>query len=96
MGQPETLGELKVYWDGNLITDIGLQPLAWQLYTFDVTASTNATALEFSGINSGRTSFTFLGLDDVSVTPVPLPAALPLFASGLAGLGWLARRRKRA
>jgi hypothetical protein len=28
-------------------------------------------------------------------TAVPLPAALPLFASGLAGLGWLARRRKR-
>jgi len=25
---------------------------------------------------------------------VPLPAALPLFASGLAGLGWLARRKK--
>jgi hypothetical protein len=28
-------------------------------------------------------------------TPVPVPAALPLFASGLAGLGWLSRRRKR-
>ena len=26
---------------------------------------------------------------------VPVPAALPLFASGLAGLGWLARRKKR-
>ena len=26
---------------------------------------------------------------------VPLPAALPLFASGLAGLGWLSRRKKR-
>jgi hypothetical protein len=25
---------------------------------------------------------------------VPLPAALPLFVSGLAGLGWLARRRR--
>lgn len=29
-----------------------------------------------------------------SVSAVPLPAALPLFASGLAGLGWLARRRR--
>jgi hypothetical protein len=26
---------------------------------------------------------------------VPLPASLPLFAGGLAGLGWLARSRKR-
>ena len=26
---------------------------------------------------------------------VPLPAALPLFASGLAGLAWLARRKRR-
>jgi hypothetical protein len=30
-----------------------------------------------------------------SITPVPLPAALPLFAGGLAGLGWLSRRKKR-
>jgi hypothetical protein len=29
------------------------------------------------------------------VSTVPLPAALPLFASGLCGLGLLARRRKR-
>jgi hypothetical protein len=31
----------------------------------------------------------------VTVTNTPLPAALPLFATGLAGLGWLARRRKK-
>jgi len=30
-----------------------------------------------------------------SPSAVPLPAALPLFASGLGGLAWLARRRKR-
>jgi hypothetical protein len=31
----------------------------------------------------------------IEASPVPLPTALPLFASGLAGLGWLSRRRKR-
>ena len=30
-----------------------------------------------------------------AVTTVPVPAALPLFASGLAGLGWLSRRRRK-
>jgi hypothetical protein len=28
-------------------------------------------------------------------TPVPIPGALPLFATGLIGLAWLGRRRKR-
>ena len=30
-----------------------------------------------------------------SASPVPLPATLPLFASGLVGLGWLGRRRRK-
>jgi hypothetical protein len=29
------------------------------------------------------------------VSAVPIPPALPLFASGLAGLGWLSRRRRK-
>jgi hypothetical protein len=38
------------------------------------------------------------GMDDVrfaSANAVPIPGALPLFATCLAGLGWLARRRKK-
>jgi len=42
----------------------------------------------FTGLSVG--TFTYS-----QVNAVPLPAALPLFASGLAGLAWLARRRKR-
>ncbi len=34
-------------------------------------------------------------LDVTAVSTTPLPAALPLFASGLAGLGWFARRRRK-
>ena len=41
--------------------------------------------------SSGNSTFTAT----TGVTVVPLPAALPLFASGLAGLGLLGWRRKR-
>jgi hypothetical protein len=30
------------------------------------------------------------------VTPVPIPAALPLFATGVAAVGWLGRRKRKA
>jgi hypothetical protein len=32
---------------------------------------------------------------DVTVNQTPLPAALPLFATGLGVMGWFGRRRKR-
>ena len=46
----------------------------------------------------GQTKSTgdLLSQDIVSTSTVPLPGALPLFASGLAGLGLLGWRRKRA
>lgn len=31
----------------------------------------------------------------IGTATTPLPAALPMFATGLAGLGWLARRRRK-
>ena len=34
-------------------------------------------------------------LSPIEVAPVPLPATLPLFATGLGVLGWLGFRRKR-
>lgn len=36
-----------------------------------------------------------LNADFVPVSPVSLPAALPLFLGGLAGLGWLGRRKRK-
>jgi hypothetical protein len=32
---------------------------------------------------------------DINVATTPIPAALPLFATGLGVMGWLARRKKR-
>jgi hypothetical protein len=38
----------------------------------------------------------YSGIWTESQTAVPTPAALSLFASGLAGLGWLSRRRRKS
>ena len=49
----------------------------------------------------GNTYVTFEGVSslnfsiDAGVQTTPLPAALPLFATSLAGLGWMARRRRK-
>ena len=63
--------------------------------TFDVVASGSSTTLDFLGYNVPANTF----LTDVSVTQdevaTPLPAALPLFATGIGGLGLLGWRRKR-
>ena len=70
------------------------------------TASWIQEALPFTAI-AGVANFMFainapefvtdlsIGLDAISVTATPLPAALPLFAGGLGVIGLLTRRRKR-
>ena len=66
-----------------------------KLYTFDVDASGSSTALDFMGYNVPSNTF----LSEVSVTPdevaTPIPAALPLFATGIGVMGLLGWRRKR-
>ena len=70
--------------------------LAWQSFTTTFTASTTSTTLAF--LNGDPSNDTSNGLDNITLTATtvtPLPAALPLFAGGLGGLGFFGWRRKR-
>jgi hypothetical protein len=59
---------------------------------------TNITAgyyvLEIAGVETGSVSGAYNG--QLSITPVPLPAALPMLLSGMLGIGLLGRRRGMA
>jgi hypothetical protein len=63
----------------------------YTLYTFLVQATTSTTNLVFTF----RQDPNYWSLDDVNVQAVPIPAALPLLAAGLGGIGLMARHRKR-
>jgi hypothetical protein len=61
------------------------------LYQF----STSGTLLQ-SGIPSGLPNANFLSGEFAVTSSVPVPAALPLFTSGLGLLGWLGKRKRKA
>ena len=69
--------------------------MGWVTESFLFTAVSNSETITFRSDPTDNNTFFGPALDNVSVTAVPLPAALPLFASGLAGLGWLGRRRRK-
>ena len=49
----------------------------------------------FESYVDGPYSLTFSHYVSPLTPPIPIPPALPLFASGLGVMAWLARRRKR-
>lgn len=79
-------------------------------FTFDVTNTSKAnmgwTAVSYSFIAEATSATLFFqsltntaygpALDNIAVAAVPLPASLPLFGAGLAGLAVMARRQRRA
>lgn len=62
---------------------------------FGFVSSDPITSITFSSASGTPDDFAFDNVEFGDIAAVPLPAALPMFALGLAGLGAL-RRRKRA
>jgi hypothetical protein len=65
-------------------------------HLYSVNTSTGAMTDLLVLLTGQQSAFTGLSVAPSSVSAVPLPATLPLFASGLAGLGLLGWRRKKA
>ena len=57
---------------------------------------TGLTSVHFTATINDFTTNSGYMLDNISASAVPIPAALPLLLSGLAGLGLIGRRRKTA
>ena len=86
---------------GQLGYDATYGPDHTYLLSFNNLAVTGGSALiSFFGDSSQAWTDEGFGIDNIMVSAVgtvPIPAALPLFASGLVALGWVGRRqRKRA
>jgi hypothetical protein len=62
----------------------------WQTETLSFAATAATTTISLIG----EAGFEYIGLDNVSVVPIPEPASTALLGAGLLGLG-VARRRKR-
>lgn len=71
------------------------------LGNFDISGAGFPAFLIVAGMTGSVFTFSALGQNDdfklrgIEVTPIPLPPAILLLASGLAGIGALARRRRR-
>jgi hypothetical protein len=66
--------------------------------SFNPSISSSTAVLAFLGNSTQAWSDEGFGIDNILVTAVattPIPAALPLFASALGAMGWIARRQRK-
>ena len=63
------------------------------LAIYDFTSSNPFIYIFMRGTGTGAFDTTSIGNVSVSPSPVPLPASMPLLFVGLAGLGWIGRRK---
>jgi hypothetical protein len=79
---------------GLALSGVGLSDTAWQVYTFDLTAISSETRLQFTatGISESLGGY----IDAVSVTAAPEPSTVALALSAIpVGMGvWWKRRRR--
>jgi hypothetical protein len=69
--------------------------VSWWFETFSFVADGTQATIRFTDNFVPPAYYTDSMIDTVSVDPTPLPATLPLFATGLGALGLLGWRRKR-
>ncbi|HUK10208.1 MAG TPA: DUF642 domain-containing protein [Stellaceae bacterium] len=63
----------------------------WELETLDFVAGGPSTVITLTGLSGGK----YIGLDNVSVDPVPEPSTLAILGSALMGVGLLGFLRMR-
>ena len=78
---------------GDFTAPVDMNSIYWKSWIPE-SVSFVATSTSESLAFSSTTNFD-IGLDNVQITQTPIPAALPLFATGIGGLGLLGWRRKR-
>jgi hypothetical protein len=96
-GNPDGLGEITA-----LINNVEIETYqlinkssasnAWQTFSFNFTATTASTTLEFKHKPAGE-NYSFLNDAGVFAAPVPEPETYALMLAGLGLVGFVARRR---